>query len=1515
MPGGRIDILIAPDTRDFVGKMRSGLAPAVGVAGALGGALGLAFGGAAAFEKVIKIGNDFTVSLNTMRAVASATADQMAQVSAKAKQLGNDVSLPGTSASDAAAAMTELAKGGFSVQQSMDAARGSLQLAAAAQIDAAAAAKIQSAALQAFGLQAADAGRVADVLANTANASSAEITEVAYALQSGGAVAHQFGLTIEDTAASIGLLANSGIKGSDAGTLLKSSLLALTDQGKPAQKAIHQLGLTVYDAQGRFVGMEKLFGQLQDASKRMTPQMYQAATATLFGSDAARLAGIAAEKGAAGFDQMHDAMSKQGSAAQVAAAKMQGLPGAMQQMQNSAENLALSVYDLVKGPLEQLAKKSADVISDVTPAIVGGLHAAAEGAVQFGQAIAPAVKFVADLPAPVLAAAAAMVVFRTTGVGPALTSALNTGTTAMRGFGDEMKVQQALAAANGTSIGRFGAAVATLEARVPVLSKMGDAYRGAAESATVFARTQGTIAATATGVRSAVGGVVGALGGPWALALTGAVAAVSANIGAASSARDAHRALSDAVAAGARAQADFAKLVGQANGALTQQALAAGGSAVQAALAQITTLGERNHQGLEGLGHLIDNITGNVLGSNDAWEANYDKVSAAVQQNDALRKVMSDLKLDMQGVGLVVTQGGPQYDQLIAKLQASGDAGKQVAATLIDVHKQLTDAAAAAKTASPGFFDLSASVKILADQSSSAADRVNAMKSALDVLSGKPIAAQDALSKYNEQVRDTARVTQEAWDKTQGFGQQLIGQNGQVDTATANGQRLYESLNRIRDATITAAEAGLNMGPILEGNQRQFEQLAQSTGLSIDQVRHMAEQLGLLPRDIEILAQLRGADSVEQQLVVIEGLLRTNANGVDIPVTALTDDARKKLEDTGAKIDQVNGKPGIVHVSAPDVAAVLAKLDELIAKQLPNKTQKVIVQYETRGEALARGGAPQDFIGPVQVQPKADGGIEGPLPGQATIQAPQSRLYQWAEPSTGGEAFIPLAASKRTRSVGILGQVAGMFGFGLTQMADGGIAVTRAMNFLRGQSGKPYQYGGVGNPSWDCSGFISAAYALLKGLDPFTRWFTTESNFGGLGFRSGLDPSGRGLSIGVYNGGGGQYSHMAGTLAGTPLESGSNGVRVGAGAAGASDGQFPNKYYLPGAEFNPPDSSSSGTTSKSKSSSKTKTWDASDDLELQSARISLDKAKSQRDEDLKDPKKSADDKKQAEIDVQRAELRVQQLEQKKQDASTTGGPVPEAPPLTGNLTDDQIRLQELQIALNKAKEQRNEVYADPDADDDARRSADLDLQKAINALTEEQKKQREGTTRSGSSGSSGGYSYSSPVELLGDAAKAFVTGELSDALNVIGLGGDIQGVVGAAIGIAADQANKLQKNTPAPAAPSADELNKQGPVTPGTPNWLEELMKTLRIPALIRDDGGPLPNNTAAINTSGDTEWVLTGAQMRSAAAARTRPVQNIDNSVRIDNLHTGMTAGEFQREWKMMQIGQRDRSRALVPR
>lgn len=551
MAGGQIDIRVEPDVKDFPGKLESGLGGALGTATKIGSALGLALGAGTMAKSVMDIGLSFEQQMNTMTAVSQGTAAQMDAVAAKARELGNDTDLSATSATDAAAAMTELAKGGFTVEQSMEAAKGTLQLAAAAQIDAADAATIQSQALQSFSLGAEDAARVSDILAGAANASSAEIEGIAMGLQQSGTVANQFGVSIDDTATALAMFANAGIQGSDAGTLLKSALLALTDQGEPAQGAIEELGLSVYDLQGNFVGLPALFDQLQDAQSRMTPEAYQAATATLFGSDAMRLAGIAAEQGGEGFESLRENVTRSGQAAEVAAAQTQGLPGALERAQNAAEDLGLKVYDAVKGPLVDAANAGVGAMEDLGPSIE---TAASMGAAAFStllDVITPAVGLFTDLtgvvmglPAPLLAAGAAIPLAKMTG----LTGALSTGSGALRVFGQDVAKQRKYFSDMGLEIGRTTAVMATMMEKSPTIARMGDAYltagagmresgrlaKDAAKETTGLARVFGTaggaaktfggVAAGVAGggmslLKSGASGIMTMMGGPWGLAL------------------------------------------------------------------------------------------------------------------------------------------------------------------------------------------------------------------------------------------------------------------------------------------------------------------------------------------------------------------------------------------------------------------------------------------------------------------------------------------------------------------------------------------------------------------------------------------------------------------------------------------------------------------------------------------------------------------------------------------------------------------------------------------------------------------------------------------------------------------------------------------------------------------------------------------------------------------------------------------------------------------------------------
>lgn len=352
---GQFSMLGGGAGRAFVGGAVAAIL-AGGLVSAGAKAAGLVVDG---FKSVMDTGIDFSKTVNNFQGVTQSSAADTQRMAAAARALGADTSLAGVSASNAASAMTELAKAGFSVNDAIGAARGTMQLATAAQIDGAQAAEIQANAINAFGLNADSAAHVADVLANAAVGSSADIPDLALALQQVGGISKGFGENIEDTAAALGMFANAGIKGSDAGTLLKTTMQSITDQGNPAQNAIKAMNLQLYDFDThQFVGFRELFRQLDEAKKRMTPEAFQANANVLFGTDAMRAAVLG---NVDSFDTMLATVNKVGTASNVAQAQMQGWPGIMEGVANSTEALKLSFYDLFNTPAGQdLGKKLVD---------------------------------------------------------------------------------------------------------------------------------------------------------------------------------------------------------------------------------------------------------------------------------------------------------------------------------------------------------------------------------------------------------------------------------------------------------------------------------------------------------------------------------------------------------------------------------------------------------------------------------------------------------------------------------------------------------------------------------------------------------------------------------------------------------------------------------------------------------------------------------------------------------------------------------------------------------------------------------------------------------------------------------------------------------------------------------------------------------------------------------------------------------------------------------------------------
>lgn len=377
-------------TQDRFEKLESGLGRLGSVLTGAGRAMTLgvsaplvAMGGFA-----VKLAGDMQQTENIFQAVSHATVSQMEAVGAKARELGADMTLPATSSVDAAKAMTELAKGGLTVQNSLEGARGVLQMSAAGAIDNARAAEIAANALNAFHLAGDKTVMVADLLAGAANASSAEIGDLAFAFQAGSAVANMAGLSIKEYTTTLAEMANAGIKGSDAGTSVKSMLMALVSPTDRAKTVMQQLGVSIFDAHGKMLPFKTILAEFETQLGKLNQESRSAALGKIFGTDGIRAAEIVFRNGIKSFEEMEAVIGKEGSAAELAGARNKGLMGAVDGLRSSVESMLEKGARPFLGALEGVVRSTADAI-DWIDKLPDGLKVVAIGLGVVAAAIGP----------------------------------------------------------------------------------------------------------------------------------------------------------------------------------------------------------------------------------------------------------------------------------------------------------------------------------------------------------------------------------------------------------------------------------------------------------------------------------------------------------------------------------------------------------------------------------------------------------------------------------------------------------------------------------------------------------------------------------------------------------------------------------------------------------------------------------------------------------------------------------------------------------------------------------------------------------------------------------------------------------------------------------------------------------------------------------------------------------------------------------------------------------------------
>ena len=345
---------------------------AKGAVTALAG-VGVVAGGAvvAGIGASIKAASDFEAQMSAVKAVSGATADEMGQLSGLALKLGKDTSF---SAGEAAAGLEELVKGGVSIPDIMNgAAKATLDLAAAGGVGLADAAEIAANSLAIFNLSGSDMAMVANQIAGAANASSLSVMDFKMSLGAAGTVLAGAGQTFEDSATAIALLGQAGIKGSDAGTSLKTMFANLIPTTKPAIKAMREVGLYTDEAGSAFVNLDGSFKSvgeiadlLEDNLGGLSEAQRSLALETIFGSDAQRAALVLTKAGADGFDDMARNMGKV-TAEAVGMEKLNNLNGVMQSLQGSVETAGITLGQAFLPLLTDLAKLAVEAVNAAIP--------------------------------------------------------------------------------------------------------------------------------------------------------------------------------------------------------------------------------------------------------------------------------------------------------------------------------------------------------------------------------------------------------------------------------------------------------------------------------------------------------------------------------------------------------------------------------------------------------------------------------------------------------------------------------------------------------------------------------------------------------------------------------------------------------------------------------------------------------------------------------------------------------------------------------------------------------------------------------------------------------------------------------------------------------------------------------------------------------------------------------------------------------------------------------------------
>lgn len=312
-------------------------------------------------------GASFESQMSTVQAISQASGTEMARLKALAKQMGIETKF---SATEAGQGLEYMAMAGWEVDSMLAGLPGIMNLAAASGEDLGQVSDIVTDSMTAFNLEASRSAEFADVLAQASARSNTDVATMGQTFKYVAPVAGALGFSIQDTATAIGLMANAGIKGEQAGTSLRAMFTRIVKPTAEVEAAMSRIGLTVSNSDGSMRSLDEILRDLRTGFSGLSESERASTAASLAGQEA--MSGMLALINASGedYEKLSDSIyHAKGAAEEMVGVRMDNLKGDVTLLKSSAEGAGIAIYEGLSEPLREGVQTGTEWLNSFTESV------------------------------------------------------------------------------------------------------------------------------------------------------------------------------------------------------------------------------------------------------------------------------------------------------------------------------------------------------------------------------------------------------------------------------------------------------------------------------------------------------------------------------------------------------------------------------------------------------------------------------------------------------------------------------------------------------------------------------------------------------------------------------------------------------------------------------------------------------------------------------------------------------------------------------------------------------------------------------------------------------------------------------------------------------------------------------------------------------------------------------------------------------------------------------------------